>query len=913
MLSKIMYIPLFILMVFSTSCTCTHYQSPVDINSKPEAVKREFKELTLENNLNVLLISDPDLKQSAAAMNVNVGFGEDPEDQAGMAHFLEHMLFLGTKKYPDEGEYGQYINAYQGSNNAYTTFDNTNYFFVINHDGFEGGLDRFAQFFIAPLFTAKFVDREKNAVNNEFQKNKQHDGWRRYHLLKLSYEQNHPATKFGTGNSSTLKTITREDLMAWHKKYYSANNMSLVLMGSDSIDQLKKMAQDHFTSVPNYKAPKLSYSTKLLAENRKPSITHIIPVKDDRSLNISFSLPPQIDNFKDKSYSILSDMLSAEHPGGLAYTLKENDFATSVYAYPENQAHQYTLTIGIQLTESGEQNYKEVIKSVFAYINHLKSQDFPEAYFYEQKALAETYYVYPKFQEGGTYAAKMASFMKDYGSKDLLKKIYLFEEKSPENYQYLLSMLDLENAIIQFTHKGFKHNKTEAIYGTEFMTEVLEPAFIDSLTKAKGEFRLPQKNPYIPSDLSLIAQKQSSAKELLNGPGSYLWFQGDNSLGLPRASFTGQLTTPVASESTKNFILNEIYVNVLNQSLATWSEQVLLAGIDASFDSNYAGIEMYFDGFSEKMPKAISDFLSQWQNLVIDPRIFENQKEEYIRTLKNATYSSAYQQAMTKLRAEVNTFRPYPPEHIKIAEEMAVIDLEEYHQSFVDSVVLRGAAHGNLTEKDMLASLSSLKRDIETSLSFLEKAYIDLEKSSTKLSMTSKDNNFAWTKVLSTGQRQPQDEVFTMILSNLLSDKYFTDLRTRQQLGYVVSSFTYRDLKNVGIQFLIQSSNYPGKELSKRTQDWLKGEYERLLNLDEKSFQRAKRSLLEIIRKPFKTSDEFSNQIYFEQFAVKTPNYRSIMIEQAESMTLKRFKDRLKAHIKKGQGNLSIYINKSES
>ena len=286
-------------------CTRSKYKSPVDLSSKPEAVKREFRTITLKNQLDVILISDPDVKQSAAALNVNVGFGEDPVGQEGMAHFLEHMLFLGTEKFPDEGEYSKYIASHQGYNNAYTTFDNTNYYFTINHPGFEGGLDRFAQFFTAPLFTPKFVEREKNAVNNEFQKNKQNDFWRTYELSKSFLDKKHPASKFGTGNSETLKSITRKDLMVWYKKYYSANNMSLALVGNGSLKELEALANKYFSAIPNSNLASPQYTADVLDPKRKLSIVHIQPVKDHKKLNISFYLPPQINEYKNKSYKLV--------------------------------------------------------------------------------------------------------------------------------------------------------------------------------------------------------------------------------------------------------------------------------------------------------------------------------------------------------------------------------------------------------------------------------------------------------------------------------------------------------------------------------------------------------------------------------------------------------------------------------
>ncbi|TQD89882.1 hypothetical protein C1H46_024584 [Malus baccata] len=104
-------------------------------------------------------------------MDVNVGAFSDPDGLEGLAHFLEHMLFYASEKYPSEDSYSKYISEHGGRTNAYTASENTNYYFDINSDGFEEALDRFAQFFINPLMSADTTMRELKDVDSENQNN----------------------------------------------------------------------------------------------------------------------------------------------------------------------------------------------------------------------------------------------------------------------------------------------------------------------------------------------------------------------------------------------------------------------------------------------------------------------------------------------------------------------------------------------------------------------------------------------------------------------------------------------------------------------------------------------------------------------------------------------------------------------
>ena len=92
----------------------------------------QYRHITLSNGLRVLLVHDHTAKKSAAAVAVNVGHFDDPTDRQGLSHFLEHMLFLGTEKYPEVGDFQNYVSQHGGQNNAWTGTEHTCYFFDIS-------------------------------------------------------------------------------------------------------------------------------------------------------------------------------------------------------------------------------------------------------------------------------------------------------------------------------------------------------------------------------------------------------------------------------------------------------------------------------------------------------------------------------------------------------------------------------------------------------------------------------------------------------------------------------------------------------------------------------------------------------------------------------------------------------------
>ena len=149
-----------------------------DAVTKPALDDRRYRGLELSNGLKAMLISDPTTDKSSASMDVGVGYLADPWELQGLAHFCEHMLFLGTAEYPEENGYQKFLQDHGGYSNAYTSSENTNYYFDVSTDGLEEALERFSRFFVSPLFSLDGVAREVNAVHSEHEKNLRSDSWR---------------------------------------------------------------------------------------------------------------------------------------------------------------------------------------------------------------------------------------------------------------------------------------------------------------------------------------------------------------------------------------------------------------------------------------------------------------------------------------------------------------------------------------------------------------------------------------------------------------------------------------------------------------------------------------------------------------------------------------------------------------
>ncbi|HEX7927655.1 MAG TPA: insulinase family protein, partial [bacterium] len=95
-----------------------HASSSVDGLLNPE--QPQYRALVLPNGMKAMLIQDTRADRSGASISVGAGSLMDPQNRPGLAHFLEHMLFLGTEKYPKAGDYQTFMSSNAGYSNAYT-------------------------------------------------------------------------------------------------------------------------------------------------------------------------------------------------------------------------------------------------------------------------------------------------------------------------------------------------------------------------------------------------------------------------------------------------------------------------------------------------------------------------------------------------------------------------------------------------------------------------------------------------------------------------------------------------------------------------------------------------------------------------------------------------------------------------
>eukprot|EP00929_Paragymnodinium_shiwhaense_P050962 TRINITY_DN25656_c0_g1_i1.p1 TRINITY_DN25656_c0_g1~~TRINITY_DN25656_c0_g1_i1.p1 ORF type:complete len:1461 (-),score=472.19 TRINITY_DN25656_c0_g1_i1:324-4706(-) len=227
------------------------------IEKKPQMDPFKYQHATFQNGLRVLNIQDPKAETIGLAVGITAGSFLDPEDALGVAHFCEHMLFLGSKQFPEPTGFKTFIAAKSGSSNANTAGDRTVFYMMTARSGWKQGLQRYADFFRAPLFTEKFVSKEVEAIVSEQQRNIKNTKRRIRFLMLAMASPTSPLSRFHTGDKQTLVEEPKEKgidmverLKEFYEQYYCPGRMRLVTYGKFSLSKQLKDALANFGDIP---------------------------------------------------------------------------------------------------------------------------------------------------------------------------------------------------------------------------------------------------------------------------------------------------------------------------------------------------------------------------------------------------------------------------------------------------------------------------------------------------------------------------------------------------------------------------------------------------------------------------------------------------------------------------------------
>jgi len=200
--------------------------------------KERFHQFTMENGLKVILEENYDAPVVALQIWVKIGSGDERDEEAGICHFIEHMLFKGTEKRKVR-QMAREMESLGGTIDAYTSYDQTVYHVILASRYDHIGLDILSDAIQHSIFDPLQVERERAVILEEIRRETDDPSRRLFNQTMATLFQRHPYRRPVIGEEKTVQSITRDQIVSFFKRWYTPNHMVFVAVGDFDLYEME--------------------------------------------------------------------------------------------------------------------------------------------------------------------------------------------------------------------------------------------------------------------------------------------------------------------------------------------------------------------------------------------------------------------------------------------------------------------------------------------------------------------------------------------------------------------------------------------------------------------------------------------------------------------------------------------------
>lgn len=866
---------------------------------KSEKDPRQYQAIKLDNGMTVLLVSDAQATKSLAALTLPVGSLENPTDQLGLAHYLEHMVLMGSKRYPQPDNLAEFLKKHGGSHNASTASYRTAFYLEVENDALQPAVDRLADAIAEPLLDPVNADRERHAVNAELTMARSRDGLRMAQVGAETLNPAHPSSRFSGGNLETLRdkpgSKLHDALTAFYHRYYSANLMKAVIYGNQPLPELQKIAAATFGRVANHHATVPDISVPVVTDKQKGIIIHYVPAQPRKQLKIEFRIDNNSDKFRSKTDTLIGYLIGNRSKNTLSDWLQNQGLADSINAGadPVIDRNGGVFSIAISLTDKGQANRDEVIAAVFSYLNQLRSEGIDKRYFDEVAHVLDLDFRYPSITRDMDYIEWLVDTMLRVPVADTLVAPYIADDYDAQAIRARLDGMTPENARIWFISPKEPHNKTAYFVDAPYQVDKISAQRFKDWQAASDKIKLslPVLNPYIPDDFSLIKADKPYPRpqELMNQQGLRVFYMPSQYYAdEPKANITLALRNKAAMSTAQNqvmFALNDYLAGVALDEL---SSQASVGGISFS-TSEDDGVTFSATGFTQRLPKLMSQLLKGYSSFTPTQAQLEQAKSWYLERLDAADKGKAFELAIQP--AQLLSQLPYTQrsERRRLVATISLQQLMDYRKMLLEQSAPELMVVGNMTPD----AVRSLATEVKIQLNcegheWWHSEHVTIAKptlANLQEAGSSTDSALAAVYV-PVGFEEYQSMASSAMLSQIIQPWFYNQLRTEEQLGYAVFAFQMPVGRQWGIGFLLQSNVKQPAFLLSRFKAFYPTAEKRLREMSKADFAQYQAAMINELKQRPQTLDEeagrFSKDFDRENYKFDT---REKVIAQIQALT----------------------------
>ncbi|WP_065648290.1 pitrilysin [Pantoea eucrina] len=876
------------------------WQPVNDIIRKSDRDPRSYQAITLSNGMTVLLVSDAEAPKSLAALTLPIGSLDDPDQQPGLAHYLEHMVLMGSKRYPQPDNLAEFLKMHGGSHNASTASYRTAFYLEVENDALQPSVDRLADAIAEPLLDPVNADRERHAVNAELTMARSRDGLRMAQVSAETLNPQHPGSRFSGGNLETLSdkpgSKLQQALRDFYRTHYSASLMKAVIYSNKPLSEMAEMAAATFGRVAAHPASVPEIDVPVVTDAQKGIIIHYVPAQPRKQLKIEFRIANNSADFRSKTDTLIGYLLGNRSANTLNDWLQKQGLADGVTAGadPVTERSSGVFAISVSLTDKGLAQRDDVVAAIFSYLDMLRRNGIDKRYFDEVSHVLALDYRYPSITRDMDYIEWLADTMLRVPVAHTLDAPYLADRFDPAAVAARLGEMTPHNARIWYISPQEPHNQQAYFVNAPYQVDKISAAqFSDWQQRAAHiALSLPALNPYIPTDFSLIARdgKNYTHPIVLSNDAAMrtLWMPSRFYPDEPKAAITLALRNKTAISDARQQVLFGLNDYLSSLALDELNSQASVGGISFSVGED-DGIVFNASGFTQRLPQLLQELVAGYGSFRPDESQLAQAKSWYRDRLDAAEKGKAFEQAIQPMQMLSQLPYTQRDERRRLLPEITLQEVIAWRDALLRQATPEMLAVGNLSARETETLGATLKAQLQSS----ERApwrsdYVVVDKAikaNLQQAGSSSDSALAALYV-PTGYDEYQSMAASTLLSQIIQPWFYNQLRTEEQLGYAVFTYQMPIGRQWGIGFLLQSNSRQPAFLLQRFQAFYPQAEQRLRSMKPETFAQYQQAMINELKQRPQTLEEEASR-YQRDFSRQNDAFdmREKVIAQVQQLT----------------------------
>ena len=503
-------------------------------------------------------------------------------------------------------------------------------------------------------------------------------------------------------------------------------------------------------------------------------------------------------------------------PGTLSDWLQKQGLVEGISANsdPIVNGNSGVLAISASLTDKGLANRDQVVAAIFSYLNLLREKGIDKQYFDELANVLDIDFRYPSITRDMDYVEWLADTMIRVPVEHTLDAVNIADRYDAKAVKERLAMMTPQNARIWYISPKEPHNKTAYFVDAPYQVDkISEQTFADWQKKAANiALSLPELNPYIPDDFSLIkSEKKYDHPELIVDESNLrvVYAPSRYFASEPKADVSLILRNPKAMNSARNQVMFALNDYLAGLALDQLSNQASVGGISFSTNANN-GLMVNANGYTQRLPQLFQALLEGYFSYTATEDQLEQAKSWYNQMMDSAEKGKAFEQAI--MPAQMLSQVPYfsRDERRKILPSITLKEVLTYRDALKSGARPEFMVIGNMTE----AQATTLARDVQKQLGAdgsewcRNKDVLIDKKQSVIFEKAGNSTDSALAAVfVPTGYDEYTSSAYSSLLGQIVQPWFYNQLRTEEQLGYAVFAFPMSVGRQWGMGFLLQSND----------------------------------------------------------------------------------------------------------